>query len=225
MVKNAVVDSLGEHMDSLKVTIGWALLVAFVFGSGALGNDNKVQFLGLKLEREIAFYVVAVFYSFVNLKVLILLIKIKSLIHNLKNNDFIEGLSKVALHSFIANPFGYFLKGKITWINSAGPGLLIVAWWVANSSLYIVIKDAEVHQPTFYFIVFLFAAIGIFTLFAMSGLDKLTMEVLKCVDSEFHADLVAKKTRRSCLTFGGIFVGFSIGLLAFLTRYFDMPSG
>ena len=217
MEKTAVIDSLGEHMDSLKVTIGWALLVAFVVGFGAFENHDKVQVLGLSLKRDLAFYMAAAFYSFVNFKVLFLLIKIRHLMHYLKNNDFVEGLSKVALHSFVANPFGYFLKGKITWINTAGPGLLIVAWWVANSSLYVISRDTGVRELV---LILIFSFIGLLTLLAMNRFERFAMDFLKCFDPKFYAELVATRTRRSGLTYAGILVGGSIGILALFSETF-----
>ena len=83
----AIVDSIGKHLDALKVTIGWALLVAIVFTGAGLTGDKYVRALGLTIDIDHAFFVAAAFYTFVNLKVLALLIRFRHLMHLLEDSE------------------------------------------------------------------------------------------------------------------------------------------
>ena len=213
MDKAVVIDSLGKHLDSLKATISWAILVACLLGFSVLMNSKEVSFLGLDLDIHSASVAAAVFYLFVNLKVAILLFKLRILMQNLTDQDFIEGLNLLASHSFIGNPFGYFVSGTIGRVNSTGPGLLIVAWWVANSSLYPLRYRVEAYQDI---LIVLFLAMGILSLFAMEKFRVCAMARLKVVDPDLYEILVGREGELKFWTFGGILVGGGIAFLVYI---------
>ena len=225
MDKAVVIDSLGKHLDSLKATINWAILVACLLGLSGLMNLPRVKFLGLDLDVGSAFNAAAIFYCFVNLKVAILLFKLKFLMQTLTGLDFIEGLNLLAFHSFIGNPFGYFIRGTIGRINSAGPGLLIVAWWVANSSLYALHGSADAceraSQPTLIGLLplALLAVVGLRSFIAIREFHVCAMDRLKVVDPGLHEILVGREAELRRLTVGGILLGGGISSLVVWFRF------
>ena len=89
----AIVDSTGKHLDALKTTIGWALLVAIVFAGAGLTGDERVKAFGLTIDINHAFFVAAAFYTFVNLKVLALLIRLRHLMYLLEDSELVGGLN------------------------------------------------------------------------------------------------------------------------------------
>lgn len=61
MGQATVVESTGKHLDSLRATIGWAVLVAVVFAWAGLTDADPVTVLGLKIDIKHA--VVGGWYS------------------------------------------------------------------------------------------------------------------------------------------------------------------
>lgn len=108
MNQDTIVDAIAKHLDQLKSTIGWAVLLALVFVWASISNADPIKAVGIDISRQHAFYVAAIIYSLINLRVLDVLLRIGDLITMLEDDHFIDGISKMAVHSFIANPFSYF---------------------------------------------------------------------------------------------------------------------
>ena len=220
----AIVDSIDKHLDALKVTIGWALLVAIVFIGAGLTADKHVRALGLTIDIDHAFFVAAAFYTFANLKVLALLIRLRHLMQLLADGELVNGLKKVALHPFIANPFGYFVSDAPL-INSAGAGLLIVAWWAANSSLLVLSVRSALSglvAQSENVILGAFLMVGLASLREIFKFDEYAMERLRPLDVELHQTLKAARKVGQLLTLSGILVG---GGLAAVVRVLGLFLG
>ena len=145
MDQAAIVESMGKHLDSLRATIGWAVLVAVVFAHAGLTDADPVTALGLKIDKNHAVMVAAAFYFGVSLKILDLLWRISQLNRLLDDGSFLKGLSAIALHPFIGNPFGYFGTRTVGRLTAAkGLLLLILLWSAANASLLTLAKGCGV---------------------------------------------------------------------------------
>lgn len=221
MSATIVLDSIGSHLDSLKTTIGWSLLVSVVFGQGGLAAESHISALGMTIAMDHAFFVAVAFYTFVNLKVFILLGRLHHLLRLLSDGCLGDGLRKMALHPFVANPFGYFVHGA-PWPNSAGPGLLVAVWWLANCSLLILcerfFKLYVGRYPPLAIraalgLLFLgFLAVGLLSLREMFWIDRYVRSRLGVMDATLRAELDGKKRLLFVLTLGGIAVGGAGGL-------------
>lgn len=137
MNQAAVLESIPKHLDALKSTVGWATGMAFIVGWAGLTGEDPVRAFGTEVCREDAFVVAALFFVFMNVKIFDLLFRLSELPFLLDNATLRQGLSAIALHPFVANPFSYFGSGnciaKIT--GAKGVSLLILLWWGANVSL------------------------------------------------------------------------------------------
>ena len=209
MDQAAVIDSLKKHLDSLKAVIGWSLLLAVGFGWTGLTQEQSVEMLGLKVDRDKAFAVAVIFYIFMNAKALDVLLRLEHLMNLLKDEFFMEGISTVALHPFIGNPFSYFGKGRIARQNSAkGYGLLIILWWIAHSSLYTFADGFDVYARV---LTFAFLGVGLLSMLAIERFDKYTKIRLDAIDPGFSEELEKMRRVRRWQVFAGIVVG---GLIA-----------
>ena len=212
MNQSQIVDSLGDHLDSLKQTVGWALLLSVAFCWAGLTQADPVNALGFSVTRSNAFLVAAIFYVFVNAKLLDLLIRIGDLVQLLNRSHVVEGLTKVALHPFIANPFSYFGTSPLARVHSSkGFGALIFVWWVANSSLFTLAGD---QRPTDFW-VNIFFWVGIASMWAISRAYNLSLEAVCIVDDVLHAGIKATTPDRVIGAFLGVVLGglFAVGVL------------
>ena len=211
MNQDRIIEGLGSHLDSLKQTIGWALLLSVAFAWAGLTQADPVKALGIEVSRNNAFVVAVIFYVFVNAKVLDLLLRIGDLMSLLDDEHLAEGLTRVAVHSFIANPFSYFGSSFFARAHSAkGFGLLIVVWWIANSSLFTLANGQTLSTQA---LMGVFLAVGLGSMLAISRGYSIIIERVKSVDTQLYEILHATRVERSLLTFVGIIGG---GFIAFL---------
>ena len=121
---------------------------------------------GTEVCREDAFVVAALFFVFMNVKIFDLLFRLSELPYLLDNATLRRGLSTIALHSFVANPFGYFgrrIAPPRSQARRRCPSHLL--WWGANISLLTFVPPSP--SLGFFFIIFLFLAVGLASLFVI----------------------------------------------------------
>ena len=211
MNQEKIIDGLGNHLDSLKQTVGWALLLSVAFAWAGLTQADPVKALGLEVSRDNAFIVAVVFYIFANAKVLDILLRIGDLITLLDDGHLIDGLTKVARHPFTANPFSYFGSGFLARIQSAkGFGLLILIWWIANSSLFTLADDLSYFTKA---LIVGFLVIGVSSMIAISRGHTIIIKRIENVDSQLHETLQATTVDRILFAFIGIGLDWAHQLL------------
>jgi len=213
MDQEEIINSLKEHLDSLRGIIRWALLLAVVFWWAGVQNEEIIKALGIEVKREQALFVAVIFYLLVNLTIFDKLWRIGDLVKLLDTTYLKKGLSKLALHPWEMNPFSFFGN---TWTSklhsSKGFGLLIIVWWVGNASLYSL--SDNLMSSIGLMLQGLFLGIG---LASMGAINRAYSIILKCTenyDPVFHGEIKSTQVYRALLTFLGIGVG---GLVAFIT--------
>lgn len=210
--QDSIVDAIGKHLNQLKSVISWFVLLALVFVWASLSNADPIKALGIEISRQHAFYVAAIIYSLLNIRVLDVLLRIGDLVNLLDDDHIVDGLSKMAFHSFVANPFSYFGDGLVARLHSCkGFGLLIITWWFANSSLFGLQDSAIgiVANP----LQGLFLAIGLSSMMSIHRIYAVILKRTETVAPEINAKLKESQGERAIATFLGIGIG---SLIAFL---------
>jgi len=137
MDQKELADSLGKQMDTVADTVYWALLLAVVFLWAGLTEQPLIKALGLEIKRSQALYVACAFYLFANLFILIQFLRIGDLVRSIERTNLQTALTKLVTHKWIANPFAFYGTLPSSMLHgSCGFGLLVVVWWIGNTSLY-----------------------------------------------------------------------------------------
>ena len=202
-------------MDSLRSTIGLSVALACAFAWAGIAEQEPIQAIGLEISREHAFPTAALFYIFVNAKVLFLLIRLRRLLQSLDDAHFLDGFTRVATHPFFANPFSYFGEGAITRLVSAqGLVFLIFLWWVANGSLYTLSPGSafELYLGT------VFLAFGYGSLLAISRCTSSIEERLSTLDTTLHAQWRRQRSAQIALVIGSLAGGALAATMYVLSR-------
>ena len=76
MDQEKIVEGVGSHLDSFNKTLGLALLAALGFALAGLSDVDPVKALGFEIVKLNAFVVAAIFYIFINLKILGVLLRL-----------------------------------------------------------------------------------------------------------------------------------------------------
>ena len=166
----------------------------------------------LSIPRRNAFYVAGMFYILLNAKILVILSRLRDLMRFLTDDFVVEGYSKVALHIFIANPFGYFGNSDgIQLDDGKGLGLLVIVWWLANTTLLILGFSWHVF---FVMIIVIFWGMGFGSIRMILEFCRVAAERLEFVDRELYLRITEnnKKRKRYLLISNVVGCSFAIAM-------------
>jgi len=137
MNQDIIVQALGKHLDALQTILNSIILLAVATAWAGINRQQEIEALGMKFRRRHAFFAASGLYLIANMVVLILFLRIGDLFALLDSTHLVTGVSTLATHTWILNPFGYFGPSALARLHSGeGFGLLIVTWWLCNASLY-----------------------------------------------------------------------------------------
>jgi hypothetical protein len=171
MNQQEILNSLGDHMDSLGKTITFALFISVMMGWAGLTRADPVDALGITIPRTHAFWVAFILYFFVNTKILVILCRLGSLVDLLDKSHLSKGMTKLAVHPLIANPFCLFsVRSKS---NALGIIAIISVWYIASVSLN-TLADAAPHLVVIVLYPF-FVIVGLFSLLAIRRLFEIAL--------------------------------------------------
>jgi hypothetical protein len=203
-----VIDSIKDNMDMLESMFGWGILVALAIGWAGIIKQGDIEIIGVKVKRKYAFYLVATLYLAVNFALIILFVRLGELLLLLDNANFIDGLSKVTVHTWLLNPysfFGYSIMSRS--FSSLGYGLLIFCWWICYTSLFLL-RDGQ-ETITTKTLPILFLVLGLLALIVIDRNYSIISLRLANVNPEFHNALIATRTERTIVGLVGIGLGVS----------------
>ncbi|MBR1210315.1 hypothetical protein [Bradyrhizobium sp. JYMT SZCCT0180] len=204
-------DSIAKQLDAAADTIYWALLLAIVFLWAGLTNQDPIKALGMEIARSYALFIACGLYLATNLFVMVLFLRVGDTLQLVDDLTLPLALTKLGTHKWVANPFAFFGNGQLAKIYSSGGfGLLIIVWWIGNTSLYALSNDA--FSPIGLLLQGLFLAIGLASMTAVQRVLFIVMKRVELISPELHAEIGATIPYRAFLTFVGIGTG---GMIAF----------
>lgn len=217
MEQSVILDSLTKHLDALAAVFNYSILLAVLTIWTGLRRKDELEVLGLKLTRHQALFIVSPLYLLLNLTVLILFLRIGDLLNllaPLQPNKFPEGFSRLAAHTWLLNPFAYFGTTRAaTWYEGDGYGLLIVTWWLCNSSLLALAENVRNHLRVYFVFSGLFLLIGLGSMVSINRVFEIVHTNRQLLSPNLQQDLLTVSSRGSVETDVGIVVG---GLLHFV---------
>lgn len=155
MNQEVIIDSIKNHLDSIETYVDWVILLAVAIAWAGIRRETEIEVLGAKFNRRHAFFAVAALYLIANVAFLILALRIGDLIALLDREHAVEGITTLATHAWVLNPFGYFGKSGIARLHAGeGFGLLIATWWLCNGSLYHLWMKRKIDLLQFFWIYF-----------------------------------------------------------------------
>jgi hypothetical protein len=209
MNQDTIVEALGKHLDALQTILNSIILLAVATAWAGISRQQEIEALGMKFRRRHAFFAASGLYLIANMAVLILFLRIGDLFALLDSTHLVTGLSTLATHTWILNPFGYFGPSALARLHSGeGFGLLIVTWWLCNASLYTL---GDKKQPfTARVLLGTFLGIGLLSMLAVQR-DYAIIVSHVGRDPLLAAQLTSTITERTV----GTFLGIAIGGLSF----------
>jgi uncharacterized membrane protein YuzA (DUF378 family) len=201
--------SLVAHLDNLDATLRGALLLAIAFWWAGIERTAEIQAFGMSISQAWALVVAVVFYLVANLFVLDRLLRIGDLLCLASDANLMRAVSRTALHPWVMNPFAYFGTGVVARTHTAkGYGLLIVAWWLCNASLYGLSR--QVLSAGVVLLQVCFMIIGLASIWAIGRVFLIALSRTKDTHAEVHQQILRTVRERR------IAVGVSVILGALL---------
>lgn len=219
MKQSSVLQSLGRHMDALNVTVGWTFVLALAVGLEAISGADRLTILDSQIPRSHAHVVVGIIYILLNVKVLLILTRLGNLMLLLRDDFVLEGYSNVVLHTFIANPFGYFgTDGSLRLDSAMGLGSLVLFWWMINATL-LMLGFGE-NQWLFYGIAASFFAIGAASTEKILEYYRIAANRLEWVDRKLYIQISVNEENRKFTLWTAIAIG---AVFAMIMRDYVRP--
>jgi len=211
MDQETLIQSLTKHIDSLEIIFNWAVVLSIAVAWAGIQRQQQIEALTLKFDRRYAFYSISGLYLTANIAVLILLLRLADLLALLDDSHFLKGLSVLATHSWVLNPFSYFGSSVTARFYSCeGIGLLIVVWWLCNTSLSTLL-DYKSNKIAILLLI-LFLLVGLVSLGAIQRVYGIVLGRTALMDTTLHNALVETSKER----FIAIFLGIIVGSLTFV---------
>ena len=203
------------HLDYLETTLRVAVLLAALFWwAGIRHTPTPIVAFGMSIERGVAVFAAVAFYLVINMVILDRLLRIGDLLSLTRDAYLARQLTRIAVHPWLLSPFAYFGQNIVSRLHAAkGFGVLIVAWWLCNSSLYALSDNAL--TPVGVALQAIFLVIGLMSMGAINRTFAIVLLRTKVSYPELHAELRRTARERTALTVAGIVIG---GVIAFVTQ-------
>lgn len=206
-----IIDAIGKHLDFLESNIFWIIVIAIAVAWAGVQRKKEIEILSLKFNRQNAFIAASMLYLLSNMAILILFLRIGNLIQLLDQKHFLTGFTRLSTHPWILNPFSYFGNSSSAQFHSGeGFGLLIVIWWLCNSSLYSLMDDKK-NKYAYIFLV-LFLIVGLGSIIAIQHTYQVVLNQLQIVNHSLYKEVLVSNTVRMI----GTFLGIAVGSLLFI---------
>jgi hypothetical protein len=222
MDQDVIVEAIGKHLDAVETYVNAIALLAVAAGWAGVRRSHEIEAFGTKFERRDAFWALAALYLIGNMVILILFLRIGDLVLLLDSLHAVKGITTLATHSWVLNPFSYFGGSKIATLHSSeGYGLLIATWWLCNASLSTLMEDKTNRAARI--LLSLFLAIGLGSMFAMNRVYEQVFSSLHTFAPALYASASSTAIERAIGNGLGIIVGglIFIGANRLQTRFIN----
>jgi hypothetical protein len=206
MNQTILMDAVTKHLDSIASMVNYAILISLAVAWSGLQRREELEALGLKFSRRDAFAVVCPLYLVVNLAILIMFLRIGDLLWLADGGHIDEAVTRLAVHPWIMNPFSYF--GTTFSAHSyagEGLGLLIVTWWLCNSSLVTLVDEPQTRGYVILTTVFLLLGLG--TMLSIERVYAIALNRLLQSGSHLHDYILRTAPERTFANFLSIAIG------------------
>ncbi len=216
MDQSILVDAIGKHMDLLETISIWAFFLSLAIGWAGL-QKKDITALGLTFGRREAFAGAVAVYLFANMIIIVLFLRLGDLLRLAEDKTFAQAFTRLATHTWIMNPFGYFGGDRLSRTYSCeGFGLLIVLWWLCHTSLATLIEGKPTKRHTV--LIGTFLVLGLAAMFAVQRVGWIVLDRGSTLLPKNMFDSISSTlVERSIATYLGIGIGallFRIGRLA-----------
>ena len=212
MDQNILVNNVAKHLDSLETLVTSIVILAVAIAWAGIQRTQTIEVMGAKFDRRHAFFVVATLYLILNLSILILFLRLGDLIGFLDDKHIVKGITQLATHRWILNPFAYFGNSTIAQVySSEGFGLLIVVWWLCNASLSSLMDDKKNWAANF--LLGLFLMIGLASIWAIHRVFRIVLTSLGQSDIGLSGLVLETLDERTI----GVILGIIVGVLIFFS--------
>lgn len=210
MESEAIIFSIGRHIDALSGLVNATVGLALVSGWAGLQKTQVVTVLSMRASRRDAFYVLAAAYIGVNLAATITFLRVADLVA-MGEAQPQKVATALALHPWVFNPFAYFGPSSFsTLYSSIGFGCLIAIWWIGYSSLTLFRTFRERWALPIYAV---FLAVGLSTMMAINHVYAVLFDkIVPMLSLDEQTGVLRTIIPRSVATFSGIGVGMAIFL-------------
>lgn len=209
MDQAVLVDAIGDHLDSLTQIVNWTALISIAMCWAGIRREREIEAMGLKVDRKYAFYAMATVYSFANLTSFLMFLRLRHLLLLVDDKHFLEAFTTLSTYPWVLNPFSYYgSTSEAHILSSEGVGLLIVVWWLCNSSLYTLL---EKQTNNTIFLLILFLGIGLAALVTIEQTNILIANRMSRLDLQVALDIRRLAPWR--------YAGNALGILAGILLY------
>jgi hypothetical protein len=206
--QTVLADSITKHLDALLALVNYAILLALAVTWTGLQRTDELTVLGIKFSRKHAFFVVSPLYLIMNLALVILFLRIGDLLNLLDNANFSAGLTRLTVHPWLLNPFALFGSTRAARLYQAeGYGLLIVTWWLCNSSLLALTDDLKRHLFTYFVFTSLFLCMGVGAMGAINRIFYIIGVRMALLNPALQGAIKAAHAQRDLESLLGIGIG------------------
>ena len=206
MDQSIIVDAVSKHMDLLEKISVWALLLSLAIGWAGL-QKKDITALGMTFARREAFAGAVAVYLFVNMIIIVLFLRLGDLFRLTDDKTFVQVFTRLATHTWIMNPFGYFGgDGLARTYSCEGFGLLIVLWWLCHASLTTLIDGRPTKRHTILIGVFL--VLGLAAMFSVQRVGWIVLQRgSQLLPKDIFNSISLTLVERSISTYLGIGIG------------------
>lgn len=211
MEQDVIVEAIGKHLDTVETYVSAITLLAVVAAWAGVRRAREVEAFGTKFDRRHAFWALGVLYLIANMTILILFVRVGDLVGLLDPSHVVKGITTLATHSWVLNPFSYFGASGVARFHSAdGYGLLIATWWLCNASLSTLMDDKRSRAAQI--LLGLFVAIGLGSMLAMNRVYEAVLDCLRASAPTLYAAVSGTAIERGV----GMGLGIVVGGLIFI---------
>ena len=206
MDQQAIVDALGDHLNSLEAIVGALIIITLATAWAGIQRKDPIEIFSTEVRRKDATSVLSLIYIFSNIMIAFLFWRVGDLMLLLDSNTYVEGFSVVATHKWVLNPYALFVDSPISqMVASIGFGLLILVWWMGFTSLYALEDNKRTRSPRLADAVYL--SIGLFSMLCVARVYWIVSSDLSALPSELQEAVNNAEGYRSIATFCGIGLG------------------
>ena len=211
MNQDLLVAAVTEQLNALESYFNAIILLAVATAWSGLRRAREVEAFGMKFDRRHAFWVLGCTYLVANVAALIFFLRLGDLLRIVEGPRFVEAFTRLALHPWVLNPLSFFgSKEAAAKIHSSGGwGLLVLTWWICNTSLATLMDDKRNRRALALHIGFVFVGMG-----SMAAIYDAQQTVFRRL-ADVAVPLLHQVDAARPLRIAGTWLGVVVGLMIF----------
>ena len=210
MDQQLLTEAITEQLDALEGYVNAIILLAVAAAWGGLRRARELEAFGMKFDRRHAFWILGITYLVANVAAVIFFLRIGDLLRLVEDASFRQAFTELSVHSWVLNPLSFFgshaLSAKVH--SSGGWGLLILTWWLCNTSLATLMDDKRNRGALA--LLAAFVVVGLGAIVAIYSAQQTVFRRLGGVAPQLLVQVEAARPLRMAGTLLGIAAGLSV---------------